>query len=205
MTFIRVTPFCTRAHAHTSTRLWLFTDYVTARTTTQMTFTKDCQVIHPLRENVQGMTTDTLDGHFRVVQVIRQVAQTPGVGPIAGTWKRLNWNYSKRRVCGNMFSLLGWSPYFIIKNCWYRRWGAPIWKLTFWEQTVWFGGWGGGTRWRSWLRHCATSRKDAGSIRDEVTGICQWLNPSARTMALGSHSASNRTEYQESFLGGGGG
>jgi len=29
----------------------------------------------------------------------------------------------------------------------------------------------GGTRWRSWLRHCATSRKVAGSIPDGVTGI----------------------------------
>jgi hypothetical protein len=32
------------------------------------------------------------------------------------------------------------------------------------------------TRWRSWLRHCATSRKVAGSIPDGVNG---------RTMALG--------------------
>jgi hypothetical protein len=29
----------------------------------------------------------------------------------------------------------------------------------------------GGTRWRSWLRHCATSRKVAGSISDGVIGI----------------------------------
>jgi hypothetical protein len=29
----------------------------------------------------------------------------------------------------------------------------------------------GGTRWRSWLRHCATSRKIAGSIPDSVIGI----------------------------------
>jgi hypothetical protein len=28
-----------------------------------------------------------------------------------------------------------------------------------------------GTRWSSWLRHCATSRKIAGSIPDGVTGI----------------------------------
>ena len=28
-----------------------------------------------------------------------------------------------------------------------------------------------GTRWRSWLRHCATSRKVAGSIPDGVIGI----------------------------------
>jgi len=41
-----------------------------------------------------------------------------------------------------------------------------------------------GTRWRSWLRHCATSRKVAGSISDGVTGIFHWHNPSGRTMAL---------------------
>ena len=27
------------------------------------------------------------------------------------------------------------------------------------------------TRWRNWLRHCATSRKVAGSIADGVIGI----------------------------------
>jgi len=39
----------------------------------------------------------------------------------------------------------------------------------------------GDTRWRSWLRHGANSRKVAG-----VTGIFQWPNPSGRTMAVGS-------------------
>jgi len=29
----------------------------------------------------------------------------------------------------------------------------------------------GGTRWRSWLRHCATSQKVAGSIPDGVSGF----------------------------------
>jgi len=43
----------------------------------------------------------------------------------------------------------------------------------------------GGTRWRSWLRHCATSRKVAGSIPDSVIGIFHSQNPSGRTMALG--------------------
>ena len=42
-----------------------------------------------------------------------------------------------------------------------------------------------GTWWRSWLRHCATSRKVAGSIPDDVIGIFRWHNPSGRTMALG--------------------
>jgi hypothetical protein len=42
------------------------------------------------------------------------------------------------------------------------------------------------TRWRSWLRHYATSRKVAGSIPDEVIGFFSWPNPSSCTMALGS-------------------
>jgi len=44
----------------------------------------------------------------------------------------------------------------------------------------------GGTRWRSWLRHCVTSRKVAGSIPDVVGGIFHLHNPSGRTMAMGS-------------------
>ena len=43
----------------------------------------------------------------------------------------------------------------------------------------------GDTQWRSWLRHCATSRKVAGSIPDGVIGIFHWHNPSDPTMALG--------------------
>ena len=39
---------------------------------------------------------------------------------------------------------------------------------------------------KSWLRHLAISRKDAGSIPDGVIGNFHWLYPSARTMALGS-------------------
>jgi len=44
----------------------------------------------------------------------------------------------------------------------------------------------GGTRWRSWLRHCITSQKVAGSIPDSVSEIFHWHNPSGRTMALRS-------------------
>ena len=44
----------------------------------------------------------------------------------------------------------------------------------------------GGTRWHSRLRHCATSRKIAGSINDSVTRIFHRQNPSGRTMSLGS-------------------
>ena len=53
---------------------------------------------------------------------------------------------------------------------------------TFWlnSDTNW------GTRWLSWLRHCATSQKVAVSILNVVTGIFHWLIPSSRTMTLGS-------------------
>jgi hypothetical protein len=37
-----------------------------------------------------------------------------------------------------------------------------------------------------WLRHYATNRKVAGSIRDGVIGIFHLHNPSGRTMALDS-------------------
>jgi len=41
------------------------------------------------------------------------------------------------------------------------------------------------TRCRSWLRHCTTSWKVAGSIPDCVIGIFHWHNNSGRTVALG--------------------
>ena len=44
----------------------------------------------------------------------------------------------------------------------------------------------GGMRWRSWLRHCATSRKVAGSSPNGVIGILHWHNLSGHTVALGS-------------------
>jgi len=46
---------------------------------------------------------------------------------------------------------------------------------------------------RSWLRHCATSRKIAGSIPD---GVQPHYGP-------GIDSASNRNAYQKYFLRGG--
>jgi hypothetical protein len=59
---------------------------------------------------------------------------------------------------------------------------------------------GGGTRWRSWLRHCATSRKVAGSIPDVVIKIFhkQYFRPH---YSPGIDSASKRNEYQEYMLG----
>jgi hypothetical protein len=48
------------------------------------------------------------------------------------------------------------------------------------------GGGGEGTRWRTSLRHCATSQKVANSIPDGVSGIFHRHNLSGRTMALRS-------------------
>ena len=42
-----------------------------------------------------------------------------------------------------------------------------------------------GSRYPSWLTHCSTSRKVAGSIPDGVIEIFHWRNLSIRTMALG--------------------
>ena len=46
-----------------------------------------------------------------------------------------------------------------------------------------------GTAVAQWLRCCATSRKVAGSIPDDVIGIFHLYNPSGRTMVLGSTQA----------------
>jgi hypothetical protein len=51
--------------------------------------------------------------------------------------------------------------------------------------------------WRSWLRHCAKSRKVAGSIPDCVTGIFHC--------GTEVDSVSNRHEYQKYILGDKGG
>jgi hypothetical protein len=43
-----------------------------------------------------------------------------------------------------------------------------------------------GTAVAQWLRYCATNQKVAGSIADGVIGTFIDINPSDRTMALGS-------------------
>ena len=61
-----------------------------------------------------------------------------------------------------------------------------------------------GTGWRTWLRHCARSRKIASSIPDGVTGIFHWHNPSGRNVA--PRSTQPLTEMStRNFLGGRGG
>jgi len=56
------------------------------------------------------------------------------------------------------------------------------------------------TRWRNWLRHCAASRKVAGSIKS-----FHWHNPSRPHYDAVVDSGSNRNDYQEYFLWGKGG
>jgi len=52
-----------------------------------------------------------------------------------------------------------------------------------------------GTAVAQWLRHCATNRKVTGSIPAGVSGYFIDIK------SFQSHSASNRNEYQEYFLG----
>jgi hypothetical protein len=54
---------------------------------------------------------------------------------------------------------------------------------------------------RSWLKHYATHRKDAGSIPDEAIRFFNWPNPSSRTMTL--KSAQPLTEMSTRNLPGG--
>jgi hypothetical protein len=51
-------------------------------------------------------------------------------------------------------------------------------------------------RWRSWSRHCATSRKVPGSIPDGVIGIFHRHNHSSQTMALGPTRPLNRNIFR---------
>jgi len=53
----------------------------------------------------------------------------------------------------------------------------------------------GGTRWSSWLGHCATNRKGF------VSRWGHWLNHSGHTTTPGLDSAPNRNEYQGYTLG----
>jgi hypothetical protein len=50
-------------------------------------------------------------------------------------------------------------------------------------QLLWWG-----TRWRSWLRHCATSRKVAGSIPDGATGMALGLTRPLTEMSTSNNS-----------------
>jgi len=60
------------------------------------------------------------------------------------------------------------------------------------------------TQWRSWLRHCATSRKLGGSIPDGAIGIFHWQSLSGRTMALCSTQPLTEMSTRIIFFGGGG-
>jgi hypothetical protein len=62
-----------------------------------------------------------------------------------------------------------------------------------------------GTQWCSSVRHCATSRKVAGLIPDDVIGIFHWHDPYSRTMALGLTQPLTEMSTGNIYLGGKGG
>jgi len=76
----------------------------------------------------------------------------------------------------------------------------PLWLSLIWSLTYKLLRRLEGTLWRSWLRHCATSRHVAGSIPDGVTDIFHWHNSFGRTMALRTTQP-----LKEYLLGGKGG
>jgi len=91
---------------------------------------------------------------------------------------KIQWHFLVYRVCSYMHTNNKYGHHLI-----------TLTKLTqsvhykhshYFSQT--FHCWG--TRWRSLLMHCATSRKVAGSITDGVIGIFHWHNPSGHTVAL---------------------
>jgi len=61
------------------------------------------------------------------------------------------------------------------------------------------------TAYSSWLRHCATSRKVAGSISGGVIRNIHWINPSGCTMVLGSTQPLTEMSTRYISWGGGGG
>jgi hypothetical protein len=54
--------------------------------------------------------------------------------------------------------------------------------------------------WQSWLRHCATSRKIAGSIADGAIGIFYWLDLSGCNMSLWSRRPVRRADNLTTFM-----
>jgi len=67
----------------------------------------------------------------------------------------------------------------------FRTRGFIFRKTVVYTVLVWYVFHAARCWWRSWLRHCATSRKVAGLIHDGVIGIFRWHSPSGRTMTLG--------------------
>ena len=84
-----------------------------------------------------------------------------------------NYGRNELKECQLLFISEFFFPFTIINTV--KNYFISIYYLITW-----------GTRWRSWLRHCATSRKVAGSITEGVTGIFHWHYPSGRVMDLGS-------------------
>jgi hypothetical protein len=59
--------------------------------------------------------------------------------------------------------------------------------------------------WCSWLRHCATNRKVAGSIPGGVIRIFNWNNPSVLTMVMGLNQPLTEMSTRNISFGGKGG
>jgi len=102
------------------------------------------------------------------------------------TLKQKLMNSNFQIMCPRTNEKLKWpGPYFWLLLSPFKNSHSPSHVVIF-TLTLPQGGGGVVARWRNWLRHCATSRKVAGSIPDGVIGIFRWRNPSGRIGGLGS-------------------
>jgi len=98
------------------------------------------------------------------------------------------------------------TPLWLLQQTWGPKMWFPVaavefvWcmmHISYWYLDIYSAC--GGMRWRSWLRHFATSWKVAGSIPDGVIGFFHWQSFRPH-YGPGVDSASNRSEYQKCFL-----
>jgi hypothetical protein len=89
--------------------------------------------------------------------------------------------------------------------------GATRWKqpngacASFGNYLLWLYSIIRDTRWRIWLRHCATSRKDPGSIPDCIIGIFIDIIFPAALWTLGSTQTPTEMSSRNIFCAGNGG
>jgi len=94
-------------------------------------------------------------------------------------------SYLSLRITSSRYDISISVQYNYFSQIWHVHHIYPLWHTSqIWRDSICPLSLGLYMTWYIWLRHCATSRKVAGSIPDGFIGICHWHNPSGRTMAL---------------------
>jgi hypothetical protein len=149
------------------------------------------------------MTTSVVCFRGMAMSSTSQVSQVSEVLWQTVRWNITKWSRASPVVILNSGEAEDRSKAFVWTCETTRQWGtAQLGCSNYWEKPCrHLVSGGGGTRWCSWVRHCATSRKVAGSIPDVVTGIFHWHIPSGRNIGSGVDSVSNRNGYHKYFIG----